>query len=66
MAKDIEIYTLKEVQEVLGVSRRTLYEWIKTGKLDAFMAGKSWRVRKEALEDFTHRGTEPHKRRSAE
>lgn len=58
MAKDIEVYTLIEVKELLGVSRRTLYDWIKAGKLKAFKAGKEWRVTRKALEEFTEHGTD--------
>lgn len=57
MAKDIEVYTLEEVQNLLQVTRRTLYNWIKSGKLRAFRAGRQWRVTKEALESFTQTGT---------
>ena len=57
MAKDIEIYTLQEIQELLQVTRRTLYNWIKDGKLKAFKVGKDWRITKEALEEFIHSGT---------
>lgn len=58
MAKDIEVYTLEEVQNLLQVTRRTLYNWIKSGKLKAFRAGRQWRVTKEALEAFTQIGTD--------
>lgn len=57
MAKDIEVYTLKEIEDLLHVTRRTLYNWIKGGKLKAFRIGKEWRVTKEALEEFTQKGT---------
>lgn len=57
MAKDIEVYTLKEIEDLLHVTRRTLYNWIKAGKLKAFRIGKEWRVTKEALEEFTQTGT---------
>lgn len=58
MAKDIEVYTLKEIEDLLHVTRRTLYNWIKGGKLRAFRIGKEWRVTREALEEFTQTGTE--------
>lgn len=58
MAKDIEVYTLKEIEDLLQVTRRTLYNWIKGGKLRAFRIGKEWRVAKEELERFTQTGTE--------
>lgn len=57
MAKDIEVYTLSEIAELLQVTRRTIYNWIKGGKLKAFRAGKEWRVTKEALAEFTQTGT---------
>ncbi len=52
MAKDITVYTLQEVEEVLSVTRRTIYNWIKSGKLHAVKVGKQWRVKKEDLEAF--------------
>lgn len=57
MAKDIEVYTLKEIEDLLHVTRRTLYNWIKSGKLKAFRIGKEWRVTREALQEFTQTGT---------
>ena len=57
MAKDIEVYTLKEIEDLLHVTRRTLYNWIKGGKLKAFRIGKEWRVTREALEQFMETGT---------
>ena len=57
MAKDIEVYTLQEIEELLHITRRTIYNWITDGKLKAFKVGKEWRVTKEALADFMQRGT---------
>lgn len=57
MAKDIEVYTLKEIEDLLHVTRRTLYNWIKSGQLKAFRIGKEWRVTKDALEEFIQTGT---------
>ena len=58
MAKDLEVYTLEEITELLQVTRRTIYNWIKDGKLKAFKVGRGWRVTKEALEEFTKTGTD--------
>ncbi len=57
MAKDIEVYTLKEIEDLLHVTRRTLYNWIKSGQLKAFRIGKEWRVTRDALEKFMETGT---------
>ena len=40
------------------VTQRTLYKYIKAGKLKAFKAGKEWRVTAEALKEFTGGGLE--------
>jgi len=45
-------YTLAEVAEYLMVSNRTVWNYIATGKLKAFKLGNSYRVTKEALEEF--------------
>ena len=58
MAKDIEVYTLKEIEELFSITRRTIYNWIDSGKLKAFKIGKEWRVTREALEEFTQIGTQ--------
>lgn len=46
---DRKTYTLKEIETDLKVSRRTLYRWIKEGKLEAYKVGGNWRVAEESL-----------------
>jgi transcriptional antiterminator len=31
-------YTVMEVSELIGVSRRTIYDWIKSGKIEAIVS----------------------------
>lgn len=50
------IYTLHEIEEILGVTQRTLYRWIDAGSLKAFKAGRTWRVSEEALQEFIEQG----------
>lgn len=52
MAKDIDVYTLEELTTLLQVTRRSLYNWIKDGRLKAFRVGRQWRVTKQSLNDF--------------
>ncbi len=52
MSKDIEIYTLEEIAQLLQVTRRTIYTWVKDGKLKAFKVGRGWRVTREELDAF--------------
>ena len=50
--QEIKVYTLAEVQDILKVTQRTVYNYIKTGKLKAVKMGKYWRVRHEDLDAF--------------
>lgn len=47
-----KIYSIHEIEEILQVTQRTIYNWIKSGKLKAVKIGKEWRVTEDALEDF--------------
>lgn len=51
-----KVYTLHEVEELLSVGQRSLYNFIKDGRLKAFKVGKEWRVTAEALKEFTNGG----------
>lgn len=53
----LEMYTLKEVEDILKVSQRSLYRYIKSGQLKAVKFGKAWRVSREDLEAFLKAGT---------
>lgn len=54
-----KVYTLEEIVDLLHVTRRTLYTYIKEGKLKAVKIGKYWRVREDQLRDFLSGGDEP-------
>ena len=53
---EVKIYTLDEVADILKISKRTLYTYIKEGKLHAVKIGKSWRVSEENLQSFITTG----------
>ncbi len=44
-----KIYTVKEVADLLGISRITVFRWIKSGKLKANMVGGSYVISVENL-----------------
>ena len=50
------LYTLKEVENFLKVSRRTVYRYIKSGKLKAVKVNGQWRVPREELERIAREG----------
>lgn len=49
---NIKFYTLEEVSEFLNVSVRTLYTYIKTGRLKATKIGGKWIVKEQSLQDL--------------
>ena len=59
MAETMKVYTLEELVDLLHVTRRTIYTYIKEGKLKAVKMGKYWRVREDQLRDFLSTGGEP-------
>lgn len=58
MAEAIKVYTLEEVMDILKVSRRTIYNYIKADQLKAIKVGREWRVTEKALAAFLETGTE--------
>lgn len=53
MEDDEEFYTTAELATRLKVSVQTIVKWCKTGKLKAIKIGRSWRVTKKELQNFT-------------
>lgn len=54
---DIKVYTLDEVADILKVTKRTLYTYVKEGKLSAVKMGRYWRVTQDSLQAFISTGT---------
>jgi excisionase family DNA binding protein len=52
-----EYLTPEEVAEKLRVHWRTVYVWLRSGKLKGVKAGRLWRISEEALEEFLENGT---------
>lgn len=55
---DIKVYTLEEVADILKLSKRTVYQYLQTGKLKGVKLGKAWRISAENLRDFLSGGTQ--------
>ena len=43
---------LREVAQYLGVSRMSIYRYVKQGKIPASRVGKFWRFRKERIDEW--------------
>lgn len=47
-----KLYNLAEVEKILSVSRRTLLNYIKSGKLEAVKIGGRWKIKSTTLTEF--------------
>lgn len=56
MAETMKVYTLEELVDLLKVTKRTLYNYIKSGRLKAVKMGKYWRVTQKQLDAFLSEG----------
>lgn len=48
----IRLYTLSELEPILGVTHRTLQSYIKDGRLKGVKIGGKWKVSEETLRKF--------------
>lgn len=53
----IKVYSINEVCDILQITRRTVYTYIKEGKLKAVKIGKYWRISEENLKEFIETGS---------
>ena len=49
---DIKTYTLKQVSEILSVTERTLFKYLKSGKLRGQKRDGKWHIAEENLKKF--------------
>lgn len=47
-----KVYRLDEVAELLKVTRRTMYNYIKSGKVEVVKIGKNWFISEKHLESL--------------
>jgi len=52
-----KMYTLTEVIEMMGISRRTFYRYIDDGSIKAVMIARRWYVKESDLQNFMNKGT---------
>lgn len=50
--EQFKLYTLTELEDILGVTHRTLLDYVKQGKLKARKIGGKWKVTEENLKLF--------------
>ncbi len=47
-----ELMTIEELAGYLRVKKRTIYDWLKKGKIPAVKAVGQWRFRKKKIEEW--------------
>jgi excisionase family DNA binding protein len=47
-----QFYTPEEIAIILKTTRKTVYLWMRSGKLKALKAGSLWRIPQSALDEF--------------
>ena len=48
------VLTPQDVMDILDNGKNTAYVLLKSGKLQGFRVGRSWRITSEALEEFMY------------
>lgn len=56
--KNDEYFTPQEVADKFKVKKRTVYLWVKEGKLKAVKFGRLLRIPREALEEFVRESSQ--------
>lgn len=46
------LMTIEEVADYLRVKKRTIYEWLKKGKIPAMKTVGQWRFKKEKIDSW--------------
>jgi len=54
-----KIYKIPEVAEMLRVKDYTVREWLRTGQIGGFKAGRVWRIRQADVDEFIRKGGAP-------
>ena len=52
------LMTIDEVAEYLRVKKRTVYDWVKKGKIPAIKAVGLWRFRRERIDQWLNAESE--------
>lgn len=62
MSDDEVLLSVDQVAKRLGVHRKTVLNWIRSGELVAFDIGKGYKISKRDLDDFMQRRRTDHRK----
>jgi excisionase family DNA binding protein len=54
-----DLLNVEDVAGYLGINQQTIWRWCREGRLPCMKIGKSWRIRRAALEDFLEQSERP-------
>jgi len=63
---ELKVYTMEEVSEILSISIKTVYKYIKEGSLPAVRVGKYWRITEDGLKGVPNKRDITSKERTQE
>ncbi|MBU1145788.1 MAG: helix-turn-helix domain-containing protein [Firmicutes bacterium] len=55
--EEFTLYTIEQISDILKVTKRTIYNYIKSNDLKAVKFGKYWRVKHFDFQEFIDNGT---------
>ncbi len=58
MREGLELYTPEEAAELLKVTRRTMYSYLRGGAIRSAKLGRVWRIARQDIEAFLSSGRE--------
>lgn len=50
--KELKLYSIMEVSQILKVARRTIYHWIKHNRIKCYKIGRTWAFKPADIEEF--------------
>lgn len=56
MADELRVYTINEAAEILKLNPRTVYNYVRAGKIEAARFGRAYRISEDALRKLMEAG----------
>ena len=47
-----KLLSVKDVQEILGISRDTAYRMVRDGEIESYRVGKLYKIKQDSLDNY--------------